>query len=65
MFYTALFHSLQAPRLYNDVEGTFPVFAHQYQTAKVEPGKTIIAICPCGIFTVPSCRCWKYYSLSW
>jgi predicted alpha-1,2-mannosidase len=39
IFYTALFHSLQAPRLYNDVEGTYPVFSKQYQTAKVAPGK--------------------------
>jgi predicted alpha-1,2-mannosidase len=39
IFYTALFHSLQAPRLYNDVEGTYPMFAHQYQIAKVAPGK--------------------------
>jgi predicted alpha-1,2-mannosidase len=39
IFYTALFHSLQAPRLYNDVAGTYPVFAHQYQIAKVSPGK--------------------------
>jgi predicted alpha-1,2-mannosidase len=39
IFYTALFHSLQQPRLYNDVDGTYPMFAHQYETARVPAGK--------------------------
>jgi predicted alpha-1,2-mannosidase len=40
IFYTALFHTLQAPRLYNDVDGAYPMFAHQYQTAKLPVGKS-------------------------
>jgi predicted alpha-1,2-mannosidase len=39
IFYTALFHSLQQPRLYNDVDGSYPMFAHQYQTARMPAGK--------------------------
>lgn len=39
VFYTALFHAMQAPRLYNDVDGTYPMFAHQYRTAKLPAGK--------------------------
>lgn len=39
IFYTALFHSLLMPRLYNDIDGTYPQFSHQYQNAKLSPGK--------------------------
>jgi predicted alpha-1,2-mannosidase len=40
IFYTALFHALQQPRLYNDVDGAYPMFAHQYQTTKTPAGKS-------------------------
>jgi predicted alpha-1,2-mannosidase len=39
IFYTALYHSLLMPRLYNDVDGTYPQFSHQYKTAKLSAGK--------------------------
>lgn len=39
IFYTALFHAMQQPRLYNDVDGTYPMFAHQYRNAKLPAGK--------------------------
>ncbi|WEK19971.1 MAG: GH92 family glycosyl hydrolase [Candidatus Pedobacter colombiensis] len=38
IFYTALYHSMQHPRLFNDVDGTYPKFAHQYENAKLEQG---------------------------
>jgi predicted alpha-1,2-mannosidase len=39
IFYTALYHAMQMPRLYNDVDGTYPMFAHQYTTAKLPAGE--------------------------
>ncbi|TCC88612.1 glycoside hydrolase family 92 protein [Pedobacter frigiditerrae] len=33
IFYTAFYHSLQHPRLFTDVDGTYPKFAHQYENA--------------------------------
>lgn len=30
IFYTALYHAMQQPRLYNDVDGTYPKFAGDY-----------------------------------
>ncbi len=33
IFYTALYHSMQQPRLFNDVDGTYPKFAHDYENA--------------------------------
>lgn len=39
IFYTALYHAMQMPRLFNDVDGTYPQFAHQYSLAKLEQGK--------------------------
>lgn len=30
IFYTALYHAMQQPRLYNDVDGVYPQFAGQY-----------------------------------
>lgn len=38
IFYTALYHSLQHPRLFNDVDGTYPMFAHQYQQDRLKAG---------------------------
>lgn len=33
IFYTALYHSLQHPRLFNDVDGTYPQFDSHYKNA--------------------------------
>ena len=38
IFYTALYHTMQQPRLYNDVSGTYPRFATQYQTERLRGG---------------------------
>lgn len=38
IFYTALYHTMQQPRLYNDVSGTYPRFATQYKTARLSEG---------------------------
>jgi len=40
IFYTAMYHTMQLPRLYNDVDGTYPQFAHQYQTAKLQKSQS-------------------------
>ncbi len=34
IFYTALYHAFQHPRLFNDVDGTYPTFAGTYSYAK-------------------------------
>ncbi|MEO8110959.1 MAG: GH92 family glycosyl hydrolase [Ginsengibacter sp.] len=31
IFYTAMYHAMQLPRLYNDVDGTYPKFAGNYE----------------------------------
>jgi len=38
IFYTALYHSMQQPRLYNDVDGVYPRFAAQYKLEKMASG---------------------------
>lgn len=38
IFYTALYHSLQHPRLMSDVNGTYPQFAGNKQTGKLKTG---------------------------
>ncbi len=38
IFYTALYHSMQHPRLFNDADGTYPKFAHQYELAQLTGG---------------------------
>ncbi|SER96009.1 GH92 family glycosyl hydrolase [Pedobacter rhizosphaerae] len=38
IFYTALYHSMQHPRLFNDVDGTYPRFAGDYQQEKLGKG---------------------------
>lgn len=38
IFYTAMYHAMQHPRLYSDVSGTYPVFAGNYQNAKLNKG---------------------------
>jgi predicted alpha-1,2-mannosidase len=38
IFYTAMYHAMLDPRLYNDVDGTYPQFAHQYKNAQLTDG---------------------------
>lgn len=38
IFYTALYHTMQHPRLFNDVSGTYPVFSQSYQVKKLASG---------------------------
>lgn len=38
IFYTAMYHSVQHPRLYNDVDGRYPRFAGNYQVEKLKKG---------------------------
>ena len=38
IFYTAFYHTLQQPRLFNDVDGKFPMFATNYQNTKLVKG---------------------------
>jgi predicted alpha-1,2-mannosidase len=38
IFYTALYHSMQHPRLFNDADGTYPKFSQQYTTGKIGQG---------------------------
>ncbi|MFD1255251.1 GH92 family glycosyl hydrolase [Mucilaginibacter terrae] len=38
IFYTSFYHAMQHPRLYNDTDGTYPVFASNYQLTKVVNG---------------------------
>ncbi|MFT4204444.1 MAG: GH92 family glycosyl hydrolase [Chitinophagaceae bacterium] len=38
IFYSAMYHVFQQPRLYNDVDGTYPLFSKQYQLGKVAAG---------------------------
>ncbi|MBW4889429.1 GH92 family glycosyl hydrolase [Mucilaginibacter sp. HMF5004] len=39
IFYTALYHSMQQPRLYNDADGTYPQFSLNYQAARIAKGE--------------------------
>ncbi|MBL7745743.1 MAG: GH92 family glycosyl hydrolase [Chitinophagaceae bacterium] len=39
IFYTAMYHSMQHPRLFSDVDGTYPVFAGNYQLKKTQGGQ--------------------------
>ncbi|EOR95271.1 Alpha-1,2-mannosidase [Arcticibacter svalbardensis MN12-7] len=36
VFYTAFYHSMQVPRLFNDADGTYPKYAHQYENAIIK-----------------------------
>jgi len=38
IFYTSYYHVMQQPRLYNDVDGTYPMFAAAHQLAKLKTG---------------------------
>ncbi|MDN3580735.1 GH92 family glycosyl hydrolase [Mucilaginibacter flavus] len=38
VFYTALYHTMQQPRLFNDVDGRYPRFAGNYQTEILDKG---------------------------
>ncbi|MEO6230250.1 MAG: GH92 family glycosyl hydrolase [Ferruginibacter sp.] len=38
IFYTAMYHAMQHPRLFNDVDGTYPKFAGKYELKKKTDG---------------------------
>jgi predicted alpha-1,2-mannosidase len=38
VFYTSMYHLMQHPRLFNDVDGTYPKFSSQYQLDKLRNG---------------------------
>jgi predicted alpha-1,2-mannosidase len=38
IFYTALYHAMQLPRLYNDIDGTYPAFTKSDQLEKLKQG---------------------------
>ena len=38
IFYTAMYHSMQHPRLFNDVDGSYPKFAGNYEVKKMADG---------------------------
>jgi len=38
IFYTALYHAQQHPRLFNDVDGAYPAFSGNYQIKKMDKG---------------------------
>ncbi|HEX8355888.1 MAG TPA: GH92 family glycosyl hydrolase [Segetibacter sp.] len=38
IFYTALYHAMQHPRLYNDVNGIYPKFSSNHQLDKIKAG---------------------------
>jgi len=38
IFYTSLYHAMQHPRLYNDVDGTYPRFSADHQLSKITGG---------------------------
>lgn len=38
IFYTSLYHVMQHPRLYNDIDGTYPRFSGNYQFNKLSKG---------------------------
>jgi predicted alpha-1,2-mannosidase len=38
IFYTSLYHAMQHPRLYNDIDGTYPRFSGNYQLNKLKKG---------------------------
>jgi len=38
IFYTAMYHAQQHPRLFNDIDGSYPQFAGDYQIKKITKG---------------------------
>ncbi|MBD1393407.1 GH92 family glycosyl hydrolase [Mucilaginibacter glaciei] len=38
IFYTSFYHALQHPRLYNDVDGTYPLFSSDHKLGKLSGG---------------------------
>jgi predicted alpha-1,2-mannosidase len=38
IFYTAFYHAMQHPRLFNDIDGTYPQFSGNYQLKKLTQG---------------------------
>jgi len=41
VFYTAMYHSMQHPRLFNDVDGTYPKFSQNYQLGHISKGEYV------------------------
>lgn len=39
VFYTAMYHSMQLPRLYNDINGDYPQFSGNYQINRLKTGE--------------------------
>ncbi len=39
IFYTAMYHSMQLPRLYNDIDGDYPQFSGDYQIKHIAGGE--------------------------
>jgi predicted alpha-1,2-mannosidase len=39
VFYTAMYHAMQHPRLYNDVDGSYPRFAGNYELERTKAGQ--------------------------
>lgn len=39
IFYTAMYHTMQQPRLFSDVDGSYPMFSKQYRTGKLDKGE--------------------------
>lgn len=39
IFYTAMYHTMQLPRLFNDVDGTYPEFSRQYRQLQFPAGR--------------------------
>lgn len=38
IFYTSMYHAMQHPRLFNDIDGTYPQFSGDYQLKKLAKG---------------------------
>jgi predicted alpha-1,2-mannosidase len=38
IFYTSLYHTMQHPRLFNDIDGSYPQFAGDYKIRKINKG---------------------------
>ena len=38
IFYTAIYHAMQHPRLFSDVDGSYPKFAGNYELKKISGG---------------------------
>jgi len=64
VFYTALYHTMQQPRLMNDVSGTYPKFSQQYQIGFLNKGRDYYDDFLCGIFSELSCHYMRLFNQS-